>query len=633
MMVSRRNFAMLTAIMLVVLFMFQSAGVAKNQLNDAQTNEYALENRSDMEETGAFSAYEKFHQLEGQGNMPQTDEELRPAMENRRMVMFIGNVETSRVIETVRQWCTYSKRGLAEVEQAAACADHLDRLEMLLVDGQTIDLERDVPILQEYVDHGVNVIMCSLPDVETVGANVELEKLLGIVAVYSPRVELTGIQLFDGFLLGGQRIFQAEEPEDEKLQDMDLTVPWYLTLNGNKSYMIGLLEELDMQDGDIENEYAPNLIWRTSTANGQVYVVNGDYLEDVTGIGILEAMAYEMHEYEVYPIVNAQNFSIVNYPSFANENSQEIMNRYSRELPSLFRDVIWQSVSSVAERNRSKVTAMLAPQHDYTDENEPQAEAFTYYAKLFHEKQMELGLSMEQVSEIPLEEKIERDLSFLNENLADYEYRSVYVSSLDRESRDVLQAQEGLKTITTVLTDYNEKEPLLEYKDGACIQRATNEAFSHTYTENFRMRSIESALGYTSVILNMDRVAYPKTEEDNWEKLYEEFSANLHTYWKDYSLFDKTTLSESDVRVRRFLNLDFAEYREEDVLTVEVSDFEHEAFFILRTHDEQLKDISGGSFEKMEENVYLICAEEEKIQITLENDRHLEYYIMRETED
>ena len=55
MMISRRNFAMLTAIMLVVLFMFQATGIAKNRLNHAQTNEYALENRTDMQSENAFS--------------------------------------------------------------------------------------------------------------------------------------------------------------------------------------------------------------------------------------------------------------------------------------------------------------------------------------------------------------------------------------------------------------------------------------------------------------------------------------------------------------------------------------------------------------------------------------------------
>lgn len=453
----------------------------------------------------------------------------------------------------------------------------------------------------------------------------ELEELLGITAIYDYDVELTGVHLFDGLLLGGERIYQAKEPGEERKQDMDLTVPWYLTLNGNKSYMIGLLDELKSQNGDIPDEYAPNLIWRTTrVGGGQVFVVNGDFMEDIAGIGILEGMMSELHTYELYPIVNAQNFSVVNYPSFAQENSEEIQKRYSRELPSLYRDVIWQSISSVTERSRSKTTALLAPQYDYEDGNEPSADALTYYARLFREKRMEIGLSFEQISELPLQEKVAGDIAFLNENLEGYEYRSVYAPELDEQARDVLKLGDELLEITTVLTDSGSGD-LLGYLDGKCIQRATNDAFSHTYSENLRMRAIESALGYTSVILNMNRVAYPKTDADNWEKLYEEFSANLLTYWKDYTDFEKTTLSESDVRVRRFLNLDFAESRNGDAVTVSIQNFENEAYFILRTHGESPIEVQGGSFLELEEDAYLIRGQKDELVIKLQDDDTLKY--------
>lgn len=623
-MISRRNFAMITAIMLVVLFMFQAAGIAKNQLNDAETNEYALKSQSAMAQGDAFSPDEKYRQMTDSG--AQSADGDAESFSNKRLAVFVGDEESSKVFDTVRQWCTYSKRALLTLHSAAECEAYAELAEIILIDSAALDLDTDIELLQDYVSEGLSLVFCNLPDARAVGEHVDFEELLGITAIYDYNVELTGIHLFEGLLLGGERIYQVSEPEDEKLQDMDLFVPWYLTLNGNKSYMVGILDELKSQNGSLPDEYAPNLIWRTTKSGcGQVFVVNGDYMEDIMGVGILEGMLSELHTYEIYPIVNAQNFCVVNYPSFAQENSDEIQKRYSRELPSLYRDVIWQSISSVTERNRSKTTALLAPQYDYEDGNEPLADALTYYAELFSEKRMEIGLSFEQVSEIPLQEKVARDISFLNENLAGYEYRSVYVPQLDDQARDVLKSEEGLWTITTVLTDDNSAGDLLGYLDGKCIQHATNDAFSHTYTENLRMRSIESALGYTSVILNMNRVAYPETDADNWEKLYEQFSSNLLTYWKDYTSFEKTTLTESDVRVRRFLNLDFTESRDADELTVHIKNFENEAYFILRTHGESPAAVQGGSCLELEDDAYLIRAEQEELVITLESDYTLWY--------
>lgn len=628
MMISRRNFAMITAIMLVVLFMFQATGIAKNHLNDAETNEYALKSQSAMEEGDAYSPEEECRQIldSVQQSMEDGTDDSRESSSNTRFVLFVGDGQTSKVYDTIRQWCTYSKRALLPLASVSACRDYGELAEMILIDSAALDLNRDVELLQDYVNQGLSLVFCNLPDAQAIGAHVDLEELLGITAIYDYDAELTGVRLFDGLLLGGGCIYEAATPKEELLQDMDLTVPWYLTLNGNKSYMVGLLDELKSKDGDIPDEYAPNLIWRTTkSGSGQVFVVNGDFIEDITGLGILEGIACELHSYELYPVVNAQNFSVVNYPSFAQENSEEIQKRYSRELPSLYRDVIWQSISSVTERNRSKTTALLAPQYDYEDGNEPSADAFTYYARLFREKRMEIGLSFEQISDISLQEKVARDISFLNENLEGYEYRSVYVPLLDDPAREVLKSEKGLRTIMTVLTDDNSSGDLLGYLDGKCIQRTTNDAFSHTYTENLRMRSIESALGYTSVILNMNRVAYPVSDEDNWEKLYEEFSANLLTYWKAYADFEKTTLSESDVRVRRFLNLNFTEHRDGDVLTVRIENFENEAFFILRTHGESPAAIQGGSFLELEDDAYLIRAEKPELEIELKSDNVLRY--------
>ena len=41
-------------------------------------------------------------------------------------------------------------------------------------------------------------------------------------------VTLDGIHLFEGFLLGGEVIYQAKDEEEEKNQDMDLKIPWYV---------------------------------------------------------------------------------------------------------------------------------------------------------------------------------------------------------------------------------------------------------------------------------------------------------------------------------------------------------------------------------------------------------------------
>ena len=70
-------------------------------------------------------------------------------------------------------------------------------------------------------------------------------KVLGIRKIRQEDVELTGVNLFDGFLLGGQAIYQpADDKEKEERQDLPDHMPWYLLDSGCKTYMVGMLGRL-----------------------------------------------------------------------------------------------------------------------------------------------------------------------------------------------------------------------------------------------------------------------------------------------------------------------------------------------------------------------------------------------------
>ena len=130
------------------------------------------------------------------------------------------------------------------------------------------------------------------------------------------------------------------------------------------------------------------------------------------------------------------------------------------------------------------------------------------------------------------------------------------------------------------------------------------------------MRSIQSSLGYTNVMLNMQDIFWPKRKKDRWQTMQRRFSSNLLTYWKKFKDFDSTTLSESNTRTRTFLNLDFSESRTDDEITVKTT--ETGSWFILRTHGEEIKDIEGGTQKKLEDDAYLIQVQDVTVKIQLE---------------
>ena len=192
------------------------------------------------------------------------------------------------------------------------------------------------------------------------------------------------------------------------------------------------------------------------------------------------------------------------------------------------------------------------------------------------------------------------------------EGKAVLTGSPIREELFTGKCDEGLR-----LCGFTEEKPVLSYcSDFVTLQSVTSDGMNYTYSDDIRMRSIQSALGYTNVMLNMYDIFWPQKDTDRWEIMQKRFSSNLLTYWKEFSCFASTTLSESNTRTRTFLNLDYSEQREENKIILQTS--LAGSWFILRTHGEEIADIQGGSQIKIQEDAYLICAEDTTVEIKLQ---------------
>lgn len=597
-MTPHKNFVTITMMLLVVFFLFQMPGVFKENYSDADTNEYAA----------------------GEAVTLTAEEQFDPAGDASASVWYVGKEEAGGMVE---QFCTYTKRTLWRVDSVEECMRQEYTPKVLLLDSACLDYDTDAARLTELAKSGVSMVFLNLPAPSVIRDNEELMHLLGVTSVLYDQIDLTGIRLFGGLLLGGDVNYIAETKKEEKKQDMELTVPWYLTLSGTKTYMVGMVE-----DETVKNEYLPAIIWRSSIGEAKIFAVNGDYMSDGMGIGILEGMMAELGDYELYPVVNAQTFAVAGYPCFADENDAVIQKEYSRTMYNLFRDVLWQGIASVAEQMDQKLTALLVPQYDYTDEAEPKTERLLYYAKLMREEHAEMGLSLQQSSQLPLAGKITSDTLFLSDGLPDYRYLSLYTADYGSEEYEPFFKDGCMKDVRTLLTDYNGDEPVISYTDGYTRQQAVSDAFSHTYSEDFKMRCYQTALGYSGILADMKRVAYPTDGGDTWDILSKELTTNIDTYWKPYRKFDTVTLSQSDARIRSFLRMDYEEWRKDDTITVSIENKKEEdtLFFILRTHGEEIAQVEGGSFEKLETDAYLLRADEAELLIHLQPQRERYYY-------
>ena len=593
-MVSKRKFFSIATMMFVLFFLFQFSMVLRDSKNTYDINSSLTEKKADGRNRWTPS-----------DNVTGADSS----------VVFIGN-ENGDMGTAISRWCTYAKRKLISCKSVSTYkADDKNLPEMMILESEKYADGDNLTTLETLEKKGVIIVFGCLENAKNIQNNKALMKFLGIQKVVAEETHLAGVKLFEGLLLGGEVTYNtSKDKEEKKRQDLELDVPWYQVGSGTKTYMVGLLDEKTGKN--VENEDFPTIIWRNGIDYGSVFAVVGDYMKGSTALGLLDGMWAEALQYTIYPIVNAQNLSMVNFPVFADENNTEMLKLYSQSVTGIARDIMWPALISVVEKSDMKMTCFIQPQADYTDDIEPKSGNLEFYLKQMKEQSAEAGISLEYQKLDKAEDKVTKDTEFFENEKINYRFGAAFAK--EKDLKGILKDTDSglLGDVGTLVCDYTENQPVVSYySDSVTLQTVASDGMNYAYSDDIRMRSIQTALGYTNVMLDMYDIFWPQEKTDRWEVMQKRFSSNLLTYWKNFRDFDSTTLSESNARIRTFLNLAYSQSREDNTITLQTS--EAGSWFILRTHGEEIDEIDGGSQTEIEADAYLICAEDTTVKIRL----------------
>ena len=597
-MVSKRKFFSIATMIFVLFFLFQFSMVLRDSKNTYDINSSLAEKKAD-----------------GKNQWTPSDSNSTTVIGADSSVVFVGN-EDGDMGTAVSRWCTYAKRKLISCKSVSTYkSDDKNLPEMMILESEKYADGDNLTILETLEKKGVIIVFGCLENAKNIQNNKALMKFLGIQKVVAEETHLAGVKLFEGLLLGGEVTYNtSKDKEEKKRQDLELDVPWYQVGSGTKTYMVGLLDEKTGKN--VENEDLPTIIWRNGIDYGSVFAVVGDYMKDSTALGLLDGMRAEALSYTIYPIVNAQNLSMVNFPVFADENNTEMLKLYSQSVTGIARDIMWPALISVVEKSDMKMTCFIQPQADYTDDIEPKSGNLEFYLKQMKEQSAEAGISLEYQKLDKAEDKVTKDTEFFENEKINYRFGAAFAK--EKDLKGILKDTDSglLGDVGTLVCDYTENQPVVSYySDSVTLQTVTSDGMNYAYSDDIRMRSIQTALGYTNVMLDMYDIFWPQEKTDRWEVMQKRFSSNLLTYWKNFRDFDSTTLSESNARIRTFLNLAYSQSREDNTITLQTS--EAGSWFILRTHGEEIDEIDGGSQTEIEADAYLICAEDTTVKIRL----------------
>ena len=284
---------------------------------------------------------------------------------------------------------------------------------------------------------------------------------LGVLEIVEEKITVDGFHLFSGLLLGGDTVYDDYEQE----------LPYLRLGDSVTAYAVAQSEDAWLQE--LDNEDLPAIIWRYAPDVGKVYVVNGDYLTGQMGAGLLTGFAADTESVYLYPVVNAQVSVVENYPTLADENKDYMEREYGQASSIVFRDILWPSIVAIYFDTDDVMTVTGAFRLDYDDREKLDENLLRFYYEQVTKESGEIGLSGYQVSDVPLEEKLEEDLDFLEEVLPNYEILTFQAGDLE-EAQYASLVGEGnlLEDVNTVLENYREDdgETFFEYLDNGVLK-------------------------------------------------------------------------------------------------------------------------------------------------------------------
>lgn len=614
-MLSKRNFGMMMTIILVILILFLSSAVLREYFNDYNENhsadsEWVKRSEETKETKDSKNSEKNWH------------------------IIYIGKQDTG-YYESIQEWCTYRKAEFEEYSETKKALKKAEAYEKkntyLLISGSVLekDTETVSDSLTSYVEAGGKIIFCSLPDYLVIAKSETLKNLLGIQQLRAKMVTLQEIWLYGGFLLGGETCYSFDELQDPDKIDMEREIPWYDISSRTKTYMVGFIKAEEQTKQELHNEDMPAIIWRCNIGEGSVFAVNGDYMEGKSTLGILDAMVYESQNYALYSIVNAQNLSVTGFPDLTKENEKKFAEVYGFDSKQFCQNIVWPDLVSVAQDGDWKITAYLAKKQDNVSKEDADVKSLVDYLKYFNEESAEAGISLGRMNDTDIQKSLEADKQEIEKQDITYPFSGAYIRSENEEQLSKLVKDEKLKIfsdVRTICKAYDEEQPVFSWlTDWITTQAITMNGYQYTYKDDFRLKSIQTTLGYSNVQVDLYQLIWPQEREDEWEVVSEKLASNISTYWNPFSVFEKTTITESDTRVRRFLNESVTSSRKADKISIKVENFNEDAWMMLRTHGEKIDSMKNGSWEKIEDDAYLLHLTSSQATVTLKSDTELYY--------
>lgn len=380
-----------------------------------------------------------------------------------------------------------------------------------------------------------------------------LYEVLGI-ARETRSLRQRGIRFVSDFMLGGK--------QDYVNLELQLTS---VKLGAScKTYAYGLEEQ--QKDSKIPNEALPPIIWRNHYLNGRVFVINGTLVNLSYGHGIITGLISQIEEDYIYPVINGFTLMVNHMPYCYNVNEEELLRRYSRDAMGFQQDILFPSMISVSKRHDIMPGFFMEKDMDIDPNSEPHR-IMNYYLREINAMGGDIGVLTEDNASL--------------------------------EETRILTWEQYMQ--------YNGKEPVIPI---------TTQGFQLTEEERLAYYSGVTALGIITHRIDMNEILYPRDDSYDWVNVSLQLDSLIGSFREKFPIITSVNIRELVRRIKNYQTMDQDIQYSSDKIRIKISNLNGNGYFILRT-SKKVKEISGGTFRLIEENAYMVKAEEQDILIHL----------------
>lgn len=498
---------------------------------------------------------------------------------------------------------------------------------LVLIITKYTKLNHSVSTIKTWVRNGGNLMIAYPP--EASGSFQTLFDILGIKDGLDVSF-IEGVHVKNDFMIGGNlKDYMIEDPYDS-------------------SFGVVLTDDCEVfleSTGD----YPVPLVWRRKVGEGTIVFDNFGIMEK--GYRGFHAAAFSLlDDYCVYPVINSATFYIDDFPSPVPEGDAQYITRdYNMSIADFYSQVWWKNVYDLSRRYDINYTGVVIENYSNQTkgkfEENTEVSRFKYFGNMLLKSGGEIGIHgynhmplvlenfdykdeydeyIQWSSTADMENSLKEVYGFA-ENLFPDEELIVYVppsNILSKEGRKVVSKM-GARSIGAVYLGKEmayEQEFDVDTRDGIInTPRIVSGYNLDDYMQivafsELNFHYVSTHFQHPDDVLDEDRGAAL-----GWETLYSTFENYLDWLYNSAPDIRNLTGSELAGAVERYDLIVVNRKEEGNKIVLEFDNFLDECWMMLRLNENQsIKDIEGGEYKKVAENLYLIECGKERVEIELE---------------